>query len=168
MTAPEVQYLLDSISDNYAGVTDIADVPLERIDRNNFINLDQGDRHRMSEQLDRTNLVGAGIGSLTPTPVGTDYNHNTDIVVGLRLEGAHHTEHGHIDPDGNNGVAWDTLKDKVHDAIMEDRLQPSVSNRPNRDYRHILELNVVDRSSEYLDYYRFDADYVFVAYETLP
>lgn len=165
MTAPEVDFVLTAIDDNYG--EPLADVPLERIDRDNADNVD-ADTHGISEDLTRTNVVSAALVSIDPTPIGTEYDHRIQAVVGVRIEGAHHSEFGHIDPDDVDGVPWDELRDTVREAILEEREYPPVSGRSDTTYTHILELNPNDSSSEYADYYRFDADYAFVGYEDLP
>lgn len=165
MTAPEVQVILDAIDDHYG--TLLADVPLERIDRDNADNIDT-DTHGISEELTRTNIVSATLATADPTPIGTEFDHRIQAIVGVRIEGAHRSEFGHIDPEGIDGEPWDDLREGVRRAIMTEREYPDVPDRSDTNYTWIQELNSNDSSSEYANYYRFDADYAFHGYETLP
>lgn len=165
MTAPEVQFVLDAIDSNYG--TPLADVPLERIDRDNSDILEQS-IHDVSAELQDSNYVGATLADRSTTAIGTEYDHDIETVVGVRIEGAHHSEWGHVDPDGSDGVAWDTLVRTIRRAVLQEREFPSVSNRPNTTYTWIEERNFTDLSADYSDYYRADVDFVFQGFETLP
>lgn len=165
MTTPEVQFVLDAINDHYG--TALSNVPLERIDRDNADILEQS-VHSISGELERTNFVGATLASRDPQAIGTEYDHDIQAVVGVRIEGAHHSEHGHIDPDGSNGVEWWRLKKNIRRAILTDREFPAVSNRPNTTYTDLQFANENDQSDDYADYYRYDFDVLFNGFETLP
>lgn len=165
MSVPEVQFVLDAIDSNYG--TPLSNVPLERIDRDNSDILEQ-DVHSISGELQRTNFVGATLATLDPQAIGTEYDHDLQAVVGVRIEGAHHSEWGHIDPDGTNGVEWWRLKKNIRRAILAEREFPAVANRPDTTYTDLQFANESDDASDYKDYYRYDFDVLFNGFETLP
>lgn len=162
---PEVDFILSSISSNYGSA--LADVPLERVDRDNAENIDTGER-LMAEKDYRVNLVGATLAETVTEAIGTEYDQRIERTVNVRLSGTHHTQHGQVDPDGSNGAVWRTMKNNVRRAIMTDRAFPAVSNRPNIDYTWIDERNDTDLSVQFKDKFRFEADYVFIGFRDLP
>lgn len=163
--SPEVDFILSSIDSNYGSA--LADVPLERVDRDNAENIDQGQRF-MADKDYRTNFVGATLAESTAEAIGTEYDHRVERVVNVRLSGTHHTQSGHVDPDGTDGAVWRTMKNNVRRAILTDRAFPSVSNRPNTDYTWIDERNEQDLSSQFKDKFRWECDYAFMGFEDLP
>lgn len=177
MTHPEVQWVLDAIADNWNSVgtatvgdatvgESIADVPLERVDRDNSEILERPPRDKVGD-LQKSNYVGATLAGRDTTPIGTEYDHDTEAVVGVRVEGLAASEYGHIDPDGKDGIAWSTLLRKLFVAILLDRGYPSV-DRHNTQYTHLRIANRAPQSDDYDDYYRYDFDVVFSGYEELP
>lgn len=163
--APEVDFILTAIDDNYG--SPLADVPLQRIDRDNAENIDTGER-LMAETDYTANFVGAKLASKEFSAVGTEYDARIETVVNVRLSGTHHSEHGEVDPDGVNGAVWYTMKNNVRRAILTEREFPTVPNRPNMDYCWIDQRNEQDLSSEFKDKFRWTADYVLVGFETNP
>lgn len=162
---PEVDFILSSIDSNYGSA--LADVPLERVDRDNSENIDTGER-LMAEKGSRVNLVGATLAETQSEAIGTEYDTRVERTVNVRLSGQHHTQHGHVDPDGTNGAVWRTMKNNVRRAILTDRSFPSVSNRPNTAYCWIDERNENDLSSQFKDEFRWESDFVFIGFEDLP
>lgn len=165
MTAPEVQFVLDAIDSNYG--TPLADVPLERIDRDASEILEQ-DVHTVTAELRGSNYVGATLADRTTDAIGTEYDHDVQAVVGVRIEGLHHSKWGHVDADGSDGVPWDDLVQTIRRAILQERTFPSVSDRPNTTYTDLRTANDQDLSSNYADYYRYDFDVLFNGFEDLP
>jgi hypothetical protein len=162
---PEVDFILQAIKDNYGKA--MADIPLDRIDRDNARNLD-ADRRDKTEAYQVSNFVGASTETTDNEVLGKDFNQKVQAVVNVRISGGSYVEGGHIDPEGNDGVIWRDLKRNIRRAIMEEREFPSVSNRSNRTYTWIDERNPNDLSAEFADEYRFTADYVFIGNEDLP
>lgn len=177
MTAPEVQFVLDAIDTNWpGGEASLADVPLERIDRDNSDLLDDTPVHEHSVDLEEMNYVGARLTSRPQQPTGTEYDLMGDAVVGVRVEGAHVSEFGAIDP--QKGTAseasrsypttdWDSLTENIRRAIFTDRTFPSVG-RSNAAFKDLFVENWADQSAEFSDYYRLDFDVRFSGFETLP
>lgn len=162
MSAPEVDWVLEqfeSVKNSVAG-------PLTRVDRDDSELLEGAIRDRRGD-LQTSNFVGATFTGRSSTPIGTEYHHDLDVVVGVRIEGLHHSEFGYIDPDGHEGVAFDELVNQLRDAILSQRKRPS-PDRPDISYRHLRVVNEAPQSSNYADYYRHDFDVRFVGYEDLP
>lgn len=162
---PEVDFILSAIDSNYGSA--LADVPLQRIDRDNAENIDT-DTRLMADKDYTANFVGARLATKDFSAIGTEYDAEIQAVVNVRLSGTHHTQHGQVDPDGANGAVWRTMKNNVRRAILTEREFPSVSNRPNVTYTWIDQRNEQDLSSEFKDKFRWTADYVFVGFEDNP
>jgi len=139
--------------------------PLEIIDRDNAA-LEDDDRS-MSIDLQSANAVGLSTADVSTSPIGTSYDHDLEHVVGVRIEGAHADEWGHIDPDGQDGAPFDSLVRFVRRAILRLRRFPT-PGRPEAQYHSLRLQNAAPRSQEYGDYYRYDIDVVFDGFETLP
>lgn len=165
MAQPEVDFILSSIASNYG--SPLADVPLQRIDRDNARNIDTDER-LMADRDYQANFVGARTATTDALAIGTEYDHSVQAVVNVRLSGTHLEQQGKIDPSGSNGAVWQDMKANVRDAILQEREFPSVSNRPNTQYTWIDERNEQDLSSEFKDKYRFSVDYAFIGFEELP
>lgn len=182
MTHPAVDAVLGFITDNWQAGT-YADIPLERIDRDDSELLD-GSVRSHSEDLQADNYVGATLADTDRQAIGTEYDHQVEVVVGVRIEGLHHTEHGNVDPDAalppgtaNDPVPWfeyvdgsDTeqpgLVKEIRDAILRDRTFPS-TRQADISYTDLQIANGVDTSSDYTDYYRHDFDVILSGYEEL-
>lgn len=164
MAAPEVQFTLDAINDN----TTLAQTgPLETVDRDNSEDVD-ADLHTIKQNLQTANYVGVGTIDNDAQAIGTEYQHRVQGGVSLRLIGAHVKEHGHIDPDDTDGVAWYKLKNAVRRAILEEREFPQVPNRPNTTYTWLEETNPQDLSDRFGDFYAYECDILFRGFEELP
>lgn len=168
-SVPEVQFILDAISNNWTGSeTDIADVPLERIDRDNGFNLDSGE-HVHADKPTKANLVGAASSTTDAEALGKHYEHRIQRVVNVRVQGAIDREHGEIERTDNatGPPQWQYVVNNVRRSILTDREFPAVADRPNLDYTWIEERNQQDLSRNWSDWYRWTADYVFRGFETL-
>jgi hypothetical protein len=171
MTA-EVDWVLDQLA---SVVNDQpADHPLRRVDRDHSRVYESSQTVDMTtpirkrkEQLQQANYVGATHADRSPDPIGTEYDHRIETVVGIRLEGAHHSEWGHIDPDGNEGVAFDTLTRQVRRTLLAAREFPDPS-APHTQYHSLFVRNTDYQLSDYSDFYRWSADVVLAGYEQLP
>lgn len=168
----EVDFLLNRIREEYgvgslpAGTTGAGDEPPLRL-------IDRSDTERESGTRSPTGeLTEANIVSITHVeedtqPIGTEYDHDIETVCGLRIEGVHHSEWGHIDPGGRNGTPWRSLVRVVRRAVLRERTFPDVG-APDINYTDLTLANGADQSSNYADYYRYDVDVLFSGYETLP
>jgi hypothetical protein len=149
-----------------AGTTDAGDEPpLELIDRSDT-ERENGRRSQTGELTD-ANIVSIASVDEETQPTGTEYDHDIDLVCGVRIEGLHHSEWGHIDSEGRNGVPWRSLVRLVRRAILRERTFPAVGT-PDTAYTALKLANGADQSSNYADYYRYDCDVIFSGYETLP
>ncbi|QLH78675.1 hypothetical protein HZS55_15875 [Halosimplex rubrum] len=173
MSAPEVQWVLQRIDEYYgagalsAGVGGAGEgPPLERVDRDESQLLEQGVRSHTAE-LQNANIVGASLADYMTSVVGTEYDHAVEAIVGLRIAGLHHSEWGHIDPDGSDGAPWSSLVATVRRALLRERTWPAVG-RPDVSYTDLQLVNPAPQSSNYGDYYRYDVDVQFRGYEELP
>lgn len=165
MSAPEVDWVLEQFGSVVGSIT----APLTRVDRDDSELLEGNIRDRRGD-LQESNFVGATFVGRSQVPIGTEYDHDLEVVVGVRVEGLHHSEWGYIDPDGSDGIPFSGdggLVDRLRDAILAERKRPS-PDRPNIAYRHLTVENEAAQSSNYQDYYRHDFDVRFVGYEGLP
>lgn len=171
MTA-EVDWVLDQL----ASVVDSqpADHPLKRVDRDNSqvyegsgsVDMTTPLRER-TEELKQANYVAARHADRSTEAIGTEYDHDIETVVSIRTEGLHHSEWGHIDPDSSDGVPWNGLILNIRRTLLAAREFPDPS-ASNTQYHSLFVRNEDPQSSEYSDFYRWEADVVLKGYETLP
>jgi len=169
---PEVEFVLDALG----SVVDDQphDHPLRRVDRDNSLIYDGGGRVDLTEpiktrkgELEDSNLVGVASQSRENSPLGTNYDVETDIVLSVRVEGLHHSEWGEVDPHGQNGVDFDALYHDIRSALYADRTYPQ--DGEFRDAKLDIRITNEDiQDSEFGDYYRREFDLVFRGRETLP
>ena len=91
-------------------------------------------------------------------------------MVGIRIEGLHHSEWGHVDPDGVEGIPFDAdggLVDKIQRALLAQRTYPAAGGTAVT-YTDLRVTNEAPQSSNYSDYFRTDFDVVFNGFEDLP
>lgn len=145
-----------------------ADHPLRRVDRDDSELLEGNIRDRTGE-LKQANYVGASLADESTEPVGSQYDHRFERVVGLRIEGKRGSpsEFGHVDPDGAEGVVWEDLKHDIRHAILASRTFPD-AGRTEVTYTDLQTANEAPQSDNWADYYRYDVDLVFRGYEELP
>lgn len=172
MTHSAVQWVLDEVKNNWSA-GNYADIPIERIDRDNSELLD-GSVRKHTADLQANNYVGAALADRSQTAIGTGYDLDLSVVVGVRIEGLHHTEHGYVNPDNSlppatagDPVPWEELVDEIRDAIYTGREFPD-TGQSDIDFTHLLITNEAPAASEYGDYYRHDFDVVLEGFETLP
>lgn len=165
MSSPEVDWTLTQLGSVVGSVT----TPLRRIDRDESTILD-GDVRDHTADLKKANYVGATRADVSNDPVGTEYDHRREVVVGLRIEGLHHSEWGHVDPAGSNGIPFGDdggLVDKIREALLAERTYPAAGGN-GVTYTDLRLQNEASQSNNYQDYYRHDVDVVFRGYESLP
>jgi len=186
MTAPEVEWVLDRLAtvvDDVAATYTLSaernndPVQVRRIDRDNSRLYDGGDPIGMTEplhtrkgKLEAGCYIGAQTVSADGAPIGTGYDLDLERVVGLRVEGLVASEYGHVDPDGADGVPWrngnDGLVDRVRTALYNERTWPDAGGT-GVSFTHLQLANVADTSSNWKDFFRWDADVVFDGFEEL-
>lgn len=183
MTAPEVEWVLDrlgTVADSVAADYSLKEkygggpVQLQRVDRDDSQIYDTGDDVSMSEPMsERTGdlqdgaFVGATSAAGSETPVGTEFDLEVERVVGLRLEGMIHSEWGHIDPSGEDGIPFEELKQRVRAALYDQRTWPD-AGASNVAFSYLVLTNPAPQSDNWQDYYRWDVDVVFSGFEELP
>jgi len=172
MTHPAVDAVLSMIQNNWQAGS-YSDIPLERVDRDNSQLLDGGVRDHTAD-LQESNFVGATLASTEESPIGTEYDLDLETVVGVRIEGAHHSEWGYVDPDASlppatagDPVPWNRLVREIKQAIYADRTFPE-STVPEVSYTHLEIANTAPQSDNYGDYYRTDFDVILSGFEELP
>jgi hypothetical protein len=180
VTASEVEWVLDqlttavnAIQNNYT-LSDGDPVTVKRVDRDESRLYTGSDSVDMSTPIrSRTGelktgvFVGASLVDRSPTAVGTEYDHELETVVGLRVEGLHYAEWGHVDPDGDAGVPFNVLISEVRDALLKQRTYPAAGGS-GVSYTDLQLQNEADTSSNWKDFYRHSVDVVFNGFETLP
>lgn len=167
MSSPEVDWVLAQFAD----VVDAISAPLDRVDRDDSDILEGNIRSRTGELKD-ANYVGAGTASVARTPIGTEFDNRVERVIGVRIEGLHVDQWGHVDPGGVEGIPFDdgsgsSLVDRLQTALNTEREFPGVG-RSGTTYTTLYVENDAPQSTQYRDYYRYDFDARFVGYETLP
>ena len=173
MTA-EVEFVLDVLGSVVDSVDTDYEATLVRIDRDTPLLYEGGgalssatSRRTKSVDLDEPAAVSASFTGRSTDPIGTEYDHDVEATVSARLEAAHLSEYGAIDPAGVDGVPFDELRDRVRAAILAERTFPSVG-RSDTSYTHLRLENETNVSGDEGDYYRYDVDIVFEGYEELP
>ena len=168
MSNPTVEWVLDQLQP----VVDAqpADHPLKRVDRDASQVL-EGDIRERTGELKTANFVGAAHVDHEEEAEGPEYNLRVEDVVGVRIEGLHHSEWGHVDPDGAKGAAFDGeggLVQQLKSALYEARTFPD-AGRLAVDYTHLELTNHAPQSHLWSDYFRYDFDVVLAeGYEDLP
>jgi hypothetical protein len=137
-------------------------VTLEPVDRDESTLLDGDIRSRKADLQDGV-YVGAGSANRARDPIGTDADYDTEVVIGVRIEGLIESEYGHVDPDGQDGIPFGVLVDRVQDAIDSELSHPAIPNGDRN--KHVLLQNEASQVAEYEDYYRYDFDCVIEKYE---
>lgn len=182
MTA-EVDWVLDQLADvvdsvaaDYSRADDWDNDPVEvrRVDRDDAQTYDGSDSVDLTTPLpqrqgalSRGVYLSAGLADRATEPIGTEYDHDLETVVALRVEGMHHTQSGHIDPAGDKGVPFPELVSRVRTALLAERKSPD-AGPADVAYTHLELANEVNRSEEFRDFYDFRADVRFSGFETLP
>jgi hypothetical protein len=165
VSSPEVDWTLSQLGSVVGSLT----TPLKRIDRDESTILD-GDIRSRTAELEKANYVGASLVDVSSSPIGTEYDHSREAVVGVRIEGLHHSQFGHVDPSGSDGIPFgdeDGLVDRLRDALLVERTYPDAGST-DVTYTDLQVVNEAPQSNTYGDYYRHDFDVLFTGYETLP
>jgi len=171
MTHPTVDFILDAIKTNWSAGT-FSDIPLERIDRDNSEIL-AGNVRSHTEDLQRTNYVGVAYQNRDVLPIGTGYDHDIEVVAGVRIEGLHTDEFGKVDPNvslpptsANDPVPWHDLVDEIRDTILAEKSFPD-TGQSDIDFTDLQIVFEDPGSTARGDYYRHDIDVGFNGYEEL-
>jgi hypothetical protein len=168
---PEMEWALDRLA---SAVTVQPDAhPLRRVDRDNSeiyggpgtVDMTQPIRERV-EPLKKSNLVAIRSASADDEPQGQEYALDRDIVLSVRIEGLIHSEYGHIDPRGDEGVVFDALCKTIRNALLVERTYP---DHPAFDDARLSTriTNQDHQSAAWADFYRREFD-VVVRHRTLP
>ena len=172
MSSPEVDWTLSEIKTNWSAGS-YADIPLERVDRDDSELLD-GSVRSHTEDLQSSNFVGASLADTAREPEGSGFDYKIERIVTIRVEGLHHSEYGKVNPDNSlppgtadDPVPFDDLVNEIQDAVQVNRTVPA-PGRSDTDYTDVQIANESRRSSEYGDYYRADFELRVRGYETAP
>lgn len=182
MSHPAVDWTLEQIKDNVIGysnqeygttgyITDYTlrdgdQVTLKRVDRDTSTILD-GNVRKHTDDLQTAAFVGVSYVDRSQQAIGTEYDHQLEEVVSVRIEGLDAAEYGHIDPDGDIGIPFTTLVTRIRNAVLKGRKYPDAGGT-NASFTHLLISNEAPQSRNYGDYYRHDFDVVFDGFEELP
>jgi len=127
--------------------------------------------HKRKEDLKSGVFVGATLADRAEDPAGTEYNLKIETVVGLTVEGmtSQGGLHGHVDPDGENGIPFTELVRKIRRTLLasDTRAYPD-PGVPNTSYHDLIPTSNDPQSAEYRDFYRWQGDFAFRGYESLP
>jgi len=172
VTYPEVEWVLEAIDADLGG--SLSGYTLDNGDSVNLILINRDDSDTFSgslrsrtEELRRGIIVGVTRADQAKTPIGTEYDLDVETIAGVRVEGLHHHQRGHVDPDGNEGVPFDELEQLLRDPLWTRRAYPDAGN--SRTTYHTLRIeNDTQASSDYGSYFRTDFDVRFDGYEDLP
>ena len=164
MTQDEVTWALETLKEDWP--VDEFPEKLRRIHVDDPRILETGERKKRGE-LARSNFIRAKLTTRSPTPIGTEYDHEVSTVIGMRLEGAHVDKHGHIE----DFQHFDQLVRYAQHALAKRRVFPTIDADDDIgkvDYFTALIENEEDLSGENRDYFRRDWDLRLVGDETLP
>ena len=172
MTSPEVQWVLDTLQPivedtalTWGSTSETVDgtVPVRRVNRDESTIYDLEAVRSRKADLQASNLIGVSLQERPSQPAGTD-EHRAEAIVGVRVEGLHYSKFGHIDPEGVDGVAFETLTTAVRQTLSDAGQYPDV-DRGNTGYQTALVENDTDRSSNYRDFYDYRLDVRFRGFE---
>lgn len=167
--------VVDDVANSYTNRND-KPVAVKRVNRDDSSVYDDGGSldfnepmHKRADSLEDGVYVAATLADRATDPVGTEYDHRIETVVGITLEGmtSQGDNWGHVDPNGENGVPFGELVRQVRRVLLGSRSYPNASV-PNTSYHTLLVTNEDPQSAEYRDFYRWEADVVFQGYEDLP
>jgi len=185
MSSPEVDWVLDQFTTVIERASQDYDAAVRLADRDESLvykltdtgTTEVGDAtvgttggRTATGELQEAAYIGVTHADVASEAIGSGYDHKREAVVGVRIEGLHHSEWGHIDPDGANGIPFDDaggLVDMTKDAVLDERTWPAAGG-PGVTYTDLLVENEAPQSSNYADYYRTDFDIRFRGYEDLP
>jgi len=145
-------------------------VELRRVNRDESRILEQA-VDSIRGELQQAVFVGATHVDTVRDPIGTEYDAEREVVVGVRVTGLTSSKYGHIDPSGQEGIPFDDadegLVQRLKEALWSERQWPAAE--PSEDvYYTDLELqNEANTSQQWADFYRADWDVVFSGYEEL-
>lgn len=167
MTAPEVQWALEQLGSVVGAIT----TPLKRVNRDESRILEDDVRSRTAE-LRAANVVGVTLADRDSTVIGTEYDHRVESTLGVRIEGLHYSEYGHVDDSGAEGIPWTTasrqgLVGRCRDAILGARTFPDAGDAATT-YTTAIQSSEVALSSNYADAYRRDLEFRLEGFEELP
>ncbi|WP_435065889.1 hypothetical protein [Halobaculum sp. EA56] len=157
--------VVTSIANDYT-LSDGSSVTLERINREDSKIL-EGDIRTRTAELQQGCYVGAASGNPSREPIGFEFDNRVEPVVGVRVEGVHIDEFGHVDPDGADGVPFEELVRRLRRALQAERHYPAVG-APDTTFTTLFIENEAPQSDDFADYYRTDFDVRFRGYEELP
>lgn len=157
---------VDFVLAQFASIAGSTTVPLRRVDRDESRIL-EGDIRKRKADLTKANYVGATLVDRSPSPIGGEYDHAVETVVGIRIEGLHADKYGYVDPDGVEGIPFGELVKRCKNAVLAERNYPAVTGA-DPTYHTLFVENESPQSSNYRDFFRTDFDVRFDGYETLP
>jgi len=162
---PEGDWVLgrvDTVTVSDYTLSDGDPVTVERVDRDDSELLEGNIRDREADLKDAV-YVGVGSADQSRAVIGTEADYDTEVVLGVRIEGLHHSEFGHVDPDGTDGIPFGTLVDRVQNAIDAELTYPNISNGDTNQDAIIT--NETPQVTDWTDYYRYDFDVLVSKYE---
>lgn len=153
----ELEWVLDQLKD----VADQQpwDHELRRVNRDESRVLEQ-DVRSVKGELQEANYVGATHVSTEESPMGSQYDLEREVVIGVRVTGLHCSKYGHIDPQGEDGVPFTELVQACKDAFWTERKWPA-AGPSGVSYPHLELQNEANTSQQWADFYRADWDVVF-------
>jgi hypothetical protein len=167
VTAPETQWVFDTVAGIVDGtslawgsVSEVADdaVPARRVDRNESEIYDGAGIQKRKGDLKKSNYISAALVDDDESHGGFGDEYNAEAIVSLRVEGLTHREHGHVDPDGEDGIDFTTFYHLVRDELQENDEHPDVAGR---GYHTVFLENGTNRSGDYADFYDYRVDVRF-------
>jgi len=175
MTRDEVAWVLDQWASVVQGVSEDYRTDVYRIDRDRSVIYESSrsvdmsrPTHKQTNDLQRGVYAGARFVDRDTEVRGPGYNQNVDAVVGCRIVGMTHREHGYIDPEGNDGVPFDVLVRRCRNALWDAAATASNNgellgiNSPDGKYYTLDITNEADVSADWADFFRYDFDLLLV------
>lgn len=171
---PETAFVLDALAD--VAVQQPSEHPLRRVDRDNSLVLETEQMLDFSapvdarkEDLQKANFVGVAYQSRDNDPIGTNYNHETDVVLSVRVEAltSRDGQYGHVDPFGKGSYpTFSELYEAIRSALLDRRKYPD-DHRFNDAKLDLRVANEDDQSSDWQHFYRREFDLILRGRESL-
>lgn len=121
-------------------------------------------------ELQDANVVTASYVERSDEYVGTGPDLSLEEVVELRVEGLHHSEFGHVDPAGQDGVPFhgtdDALVQQIVDRLYANLRFPDAGRTPV-GFTHLSIQHFPDVGA-FADFYDYRLEVRFDGFETLP
>jgi len=117
-------------------------------------------------ELERGVYVGAKLDARGREIRNPGHDLNVEPVIGVQIEGLTHRKHGHVDPDGEDGVPFGELVRRCKTALENERFHPSVDS-PDGTYYTVQLTNESPLLAQHADYFGYTFDVLLIGEKDL-